>query len=151
MEDDLTKPPLVAWIVGLLEPWRDHRDLDFKESWDEYYRIYRGIHQEQDQTRASERSKLINPASQQQVEMAVAEQEEATFGRGQWFDLDDDLQDEEKQDALQTRMLLTEDLHLENVEGAISETFLLGAIYGTGISKCVVDQKKEIKPIQHKI
>ncbi len=147
MDENTTKHPLVAWIAGLLEPWRDHRDQDYKANWDEYYRIYRGIYNSSDKARKSERSTLIHPATQQQIEMAVAEQEEATFGRGVWFDIDDDLQDENKQDALETRDLLLEDLNMANVPAAISETFLLGAIYGTGIAKCIVEQKKEIKPI----
>jgi len=147
MDEEIARHPLVSWIVGLLEPWRDHRDQDFKQKWDEYYRIYRGIHANEDKTRSSERSTLINPATQQQIEMAVAEQEEATFGRGVWFDVDDDVQDEDKQDAMITRTLLMEDLNLAGTPAAISETFLLGGIYGTGISKCIVEQKKEIKPI----
>lgn len=151
MDEEKQRHPLVSWVVGLLEPWRDHRDQDFKENWDEYYRIYRGKHAEQDKTRKSERSTLINPATQQQVEMSVAEQEEATFGRGVWFDIDDDVQDEDKQDALMTRTLLMEDLKMENTEGVISETFLLGAIYGTGISKCIVDQKTEMKAISQAV
>lgn len=150
-EDLLTRPPLVAWLCSLLDEWRNHRDQDFKDKWDEYYRLYRGIFDEKDKTRQSERSKLINPALQQQVEMAVAEQEEATFGRGQWFDLDDDIMDQDKMDAMMMRRVLMEDLDCEGVPDAISETYLLGAIYGTGISKCIVEEKREVVPVSEAV
>ncbi len=48
--------------------------------------------------RASERSRIISPALQQAVESNVAELEEATFGRGQFFDIKDDVTDTQKQD-----------------------------------------------------
>ena len=40
----------------------------------------------------SERSRIISPALQQAVESSVAEIEEATFGRGNFFDIRDDIQ-----------------------------------------------------------
>ena len=45
----------------------------------------------EDKTRQTERSKIISPALQQAVESSVAELEEATFGRGKWFDIEDDV------------------------------------------------------------
>ena len=47
----------------------------------------------EDKTRDSERSRIISPALQQAVESSVAEVEEATFGRGKWFDISDDVND----------------------------------------------------------
>lgn len=148
MED---KHPLVAWVCDLVDQWVTHRDQDYKPKWEEYYRLFRGIHKDSDKTRDSERSKLINPALQQQVEMAVAEQEEATFGRGQWFDLEDDILDQKPDDALMVRDFLTEDLELASVPQSVSDTYLLGAIYGTGISKIIVEEKRELIPVSQAV
>ena len=65
---------------------------------DEYYRLWRGHWASEDKTRQSERSKIISPALQQAVESSVAELEEATFGRGKWFDIRDDAADTETAD-----------------------------------------------------
>ena len=62
-----------------------------KRSFDEYYRLWRGQWDPADSQRASERSRIISPALQQAVESNVAELEEATFGRGKFFDIADDL------------------------------------------------------------
>ena len=56
---------------------------------EEYYRLWRGIWAAQDmETAKSERSSriIISPALQQAVESSVAEIEEATFGRGKYFE-----------------------------------------------------------------
>jgi len=106
--------------------------------WDEYYRLWRGIWSAQDKTRQTERSRLIAPALQQAIESSVAELEEATFGRGKWFDIKDDMLDEDPSDVEYIRNLLQEDLEKTGVKDAICEVFLNGAIYGTGIGKIVV-------------
>ena len=134
------KDLLAGWVYDLVEPWKQHRDQNFKDKWSEYYRIWRGIWKQEDQSRTSERSKLISPASQQAVEATVAEMEEATFGKGIFFDLPDDTLDEDKSDALFMRGLLAEDFNLDNVPAKIAETYLNGAIYGTGIAKIVVGE-----------
>ena len=59
--------------------------------------------------RKSERSRIISPALQQAVESSVAEIEEATFGRGRFFDVTDDTQDRERQDIAFLRTKLHED------------------------------------------
>jgi len=131
---------LVSWVLSTIQPWIEYRDSNFKDKWDEYYRLWRGIHIEQDKTRKSERSKLIVPALQQAIESAVSEQEEAIFGKGRWFDLDDDLMDQNPQDISAYRNLLLEDLDNSDVRDSLSEVFLNGAIYGTGIGKIVVSE-----------
>ena len=63
-----------------------------------------------DRERRSERSRIISPALQQAVESNVAELEEATFGRGKWFDVSDNFGDSQRQDVLFLRNKLTERL-----------------------------------------
>ena len=92
------------------------------------------MYSEKDKTTNSERSRLIAPATQQAVEMTASEMEEATFGRTAWFDIQDDIADEDKDDAIAYRDQLLEDFTLSFVPEAITDTFLLGCVYGTGIA-----------------
>lgn len=126
---------LVTWCMTRVQRARQVRDDKFGGRWDEYTRLWRGFWTDKDRNLNSERSKLISPALSQSIEMAVAEIEEAVFNKTAWFDVDDDLQDQQKDDALANRDQLLEDLELANVPDAISKSFLLGAIYGTGIIK----------------
>ena len=137
---------LASWLNYRLDGWRDHRDINYTTQWDEYYRLWRGIWSSEDKTRQSEKSRIIAPALQQAVESSVAELEEATFGRGKWFDIKDDVLDQDPSDAEYLRNLLQEDLEKTGVKDAICEVFLNGAIYGTGIGKIVVDQSIERSP-----
>ena len=130
---------LVSWVLQTIQPWIDYRDANFKDKWDEYYRLWRGIHIEQDKTRNSERSKLITPALQQAIESGVAELEEAVFGKGKWFDLDDDMMDQSPEDIGHYRNMLQEDLEFAGVKDAMSEVFLNSSLYGTGIGKIIVE------------
>jgi len=134
---------LSGWLMYRLESWRNHRDTNYEQKWDEYYRLWRGIWSEEDKTRLSEKSRLISPALQQAVESAVAELEEATFGRGKWFDLQDDIADQQRQDAEFVRNMLQEDLEKTGCKDAMAEIFLNAAIYGTGIGKISVEQNVE--------
>ena len=80
------------------DDWANHYDQNYRNQHEEYYRLWRGIWSSEDKTRDSERSKIITPALQQAVESNVAEIEEATFGRGKWFDIEDDYADQQKGD-----------------------------------------------------
>ena len=137
---------LAGWLSHRLDSWRTHRNINYIPMWDEYYRLWRGIWSAEDKTRANERSRLISPALQQAVESSVAELEEATFGRGKWFDIQDDMLDEDPSDSEYVRNLLQEDLEKTGVKDAICEVFLNGAIYGTGVGKIVVKQTIERAP-----
>ena len=139
---------LAGWLNHRLESWRTHRDTNYVQKWDEYYRLWRGIWLQEDRTRSSEKSRIIAPAMQQAIESAVAELEEATFGRGKWFDIQDDMLDENPQDAEYVRNLLQEDLEKTGCKDAICEVFLNSAIYGTGIGKIVVEQSIERTPAE---
>ncbi|MCS5551031.1 MAG: hypothetical protein NZ811_05890, partial [Gammaproteobacteria bacterium] len=137
---------LASWLNYRLEGWRTHRDMNYVTKWDEYYRLWRGIWLQGDRTRQSEKSRIISPALQQAVESSVAELEEATFGRGKWFDIQDDMLDKDPSDAEFVRNLLQEDLEKTGAKDAICEVFLNAAIYGTGVGKIVVEQTIERVP-----
>lgn len=138
---------LVSWVMATIQPWKEYRQSNYDEKWKEYYRIWRGIFKQQDKTRDSERSRLISPASQQAVEATVAELEEATFGKGEWFDLEDDVVDSDRADMLDAKQKLREDLDMVHVPSKIGKIYLNGAIFGTGIGKIIVEKDK-IKSIQ---
>ena len=139
---------LKSWLMRRLSDWADHRDNNYLDLWDEYYRLWRGKWDLEDMTRKGETSRIVTPALQQAVEASVAELEEATFGRGKWFDVQDDMLDKNKKDAEYVRNLLQEDLERAGCKDAICETFLNGAIYGTGIAKIIVEEKKEMSPVE---
>lgn len=134
---------LLSYVVDKVRVARDARDAAFEKRWAEYTRLWRGFYKDSDSTTASERSKLISPATQQAVEMTASEMEEATFGRQAWFDVADDLADEQKEDATQYRDQLLEDFELAGVMDGVTDTYLLGCVYGTGISKINVGMKRQ--------
>ena len=84
---------LVQWVVQHTDSWRDWRDQNYLDSWNEYERIFRGIWASEDKTRESERSRIISPATQQAIETRHAEIMEAIFGQGEYFDIKDDIND----------------------------------------------------------
>ena len=132
---------LVSWIMARVQRGRQSRDDLYGERWKEYTRLWRGFFDTKDKNRDSERSRLIAPALQQAIEMTVAEMEEAVFSQTSFFDIEDDIADEQKEDAVAYRDQLLEDYERDGVPDAISRVFLLGAIYGTGIGKINVGKK----------
>jgi len=139
------------WIMDKCDAWRDHYESTYAEDHEEYYRLWRGIWNPNDRLRDSERSRLISPALQQAVESSVAEVEEATFGRGKWFDIKDDLQDGQPQDVAMLRAQLEEDMGFIKARKNIAECVLNAAVYGTGIGEVVLDEVKEIRPASQPI
>lgn len=137
---------LEGWVMDKVDNWRDHFDNNYKEQFEEYNRLWRGIWSSEDKTRDSERSQLINPALQQAVESAVSEIEEATFGRGKWFDIKDDRNDPENKDIAYLREQLSEDFGFTKTRRSIAECILNSAVYGTGIGELVIEEIKEMKP-----
>jgi len=140
-----TKMSLKDWIGDKCMMWRDHYQSNYQETHDEYYRIWRGIWDKSDSMRESERSKLISPATQQAVESAVAEIEEATFGRGKFFDIKDDFQDNNPADVAIIRNQLEEDMHFAKARSSIAECLLNSAIFGNGIGELILDEVTELK------
>ena len=135
-----------GWIMEKCDGWRDHFESNYEERFDEYNRLWRGIWSGDDSLRKSERSRLISPALQQAVESSVAEVEEATFGRGQFFDIRDDVDDPDRQDVEYLRKQLTEEYSLNRTRQAISECIVNAAVFGTGIGEVVVQEKTRRVP-----
>jgi len=135
---------LTSWVIGRVGPWRDYRNrLPEAARWAEYWRMWRGYWAAQDKNRSSERSRLIAPALAQAVETSVAEVEETLLSREVWFDVVDDIQDEEKVDALLMRDQLREDMELVDTKSVLSEAITNAALFGTGIVKINVDTYNE--------
>ena len=143
METDAApkKMSLTQWVMQKVQYGREVRDTNHKARWAEYTRIWRGFYSQKDKTTDSERSRLISPASAQAVEMTVSEMEEATFGKTAWFDIQDDIADEQKDDAIAYRDQLLEDFELAGIKEAVADAYLLGAVYGTGLLKLNMEVK----------
>jgi hypothetical protein len=135
-----------GWIMDKCDSWRDHFESNYQEKFDEYNRLWRGIWSGADSLRQSERSRLISPALQQAVESSVAELEEATFGRGKFFDIKDDAEDPENRDIEFLRTKLNEEFALNKVRQSISECIVNAAVFGTGIGEIVLHEKLRRKP-----
>jgi hypothetical protein len=142
----LMQQSLEEWVMTKCENWRDYYESNYEESFEEYYRLWRGQWDPADSERASERSRIISPALQQAVESNVAELEEATFGRGKWFDIADDVLDNQKQDAMYLRRKLAEDFEACKVRKAVAECLINSAVFGTGIGEVVLEEIKEMAP-----
>lgn len=153
MADEIYEPDplmveesLAGWVMTKCEDWRDYYESNYEDRFDEYYRLWRGQWDPADSQRASERSRIISPALQQAVESNVAELEEATFGRGKWFDIADDIRDGDKQDILYLRKKLSEDFEACKVRKAVAECLINAAVFGTGIGEVVIEEVKEMAP-----
>jgi hypothetical protein len=137
---------LVAFVMDRCNQWRDHRDENYLDRWDEYERLWRGLWADEDKTRSSERSKLISPALQQAVDNKQSDMEEAVFAKGVFFDIVDDSEDQNKADIEIMRTRLTEDFKKDRIRKQIGNVMTLAEIYGTGIGELIVKQKKQLKP-----
>jgi hypothetical protein len=153
MAEDILSPEhltmeesLEDWVITKCENWRDNYVSNYEDRFEEYYRLWRGQWDPADSERASERSRIISPALQQAVESSVAELEEATFGRGKWFDITDDVADEDNQDIMFLRQKLTEDFENTKVRKAVAECLINAAVFGTGIGEIVLEEIKEMAP-----
>ena len=137
---------LESWVMDKCSSWRDHFEMNYEQKFQEYYRLWRGIFAEEDREFASERSKIISPALQQAVESSVAEIEEATFGRGKFFDIKDDLADQETQDMAYLREQLTRDFKKNEIRKSVGECLINAAVYGTGIAEITLESVLDMKP-----
>ena len=139
------------WVMEKCNSWRNHFENNYEEKFDEYYRLWRGIFSSEDRTRDSERSQIISPALQQAVESSVAEIEEATFGRGRFFDIKDDLRDGEPQDVVYLREQLYRDFQANKARKGVAECLINAAVFGTGVAEIVLEEEKEMKPASQPI
>ena len=142
--DSADKDSLSAWVMERVNSWENWRNTNYDQRWDEYYRLWRGHWTEGDKNRAGERSRIICPELAQAVETCVAELEDATFIRDRWIDVSEDVQDKKSQEKMdQYVRLLLEDFTEYGVTQAVSEVFLNGALYGTGIAKVAVERVED--------
>ena len=137
---------LEDWVITKCEDWRDNYESNYEQRFEEYYRLWRGQWDPSDSQRGSERSRIISPALQQAVESNVAELEEATFGRGKWFDVSDNMGDTEPQDVQFLRNKLTEDFENCMVRKAVAECLINSAVFGTGIGEIIIEEMKDMAP-----
>jgi flagellar biosynthesis regulator FlaF len=142
----MAEETIESWVMTKCEDWRDYYESNHEKKHQEYYRQWRGIWAEEDRTRESERSRIVSPALQQAVESNVAELEEATFGRGKWFDISDDMADPNNQDAAFLRNKLTEDFSQTGIRKSVAECLINAAVFGTGIGEVVIEEVKEMSP-----
>ena len=147
IDEELTmEQSLEGWVSDKCLSWRNHFESNYAEKFDEYYRLWRGQWAAEDMMRQTERSKIISPALQQAVESSVAELEEATFGRGKWFDIEDDVADQEKRDIALLRETLYKDFKKNKVRKSVAECLINAAVFGTGIAEVVLQEEKEFQP-----
>jgi hypothetical protein len=137
---------LESWVMTKCDTWRDHYESNYANRFEEYYRLWRGQWAAEDSSRKSERSRIISPALQQAVESSVAELEEATFGRGKYFDITDDLADPDSQDIVYLRNKLHEDFEKAQIRKQVGECLINSAVFGTGIAEVVLEEVKEMAP-----
>ena len=137
---------LVNFVLGHCDEWRNHRDVNYVIYWQEYERLFRGIWDPADKTRESERSQLVTPAMAQAVESKQAEISEAVFGRGEWFDIEDDINDQNPADIELVRRQMHEDFRKSRIKKAIDNIILLGEMYGTGIGEIVIEEQSILAP-----
>ena len=137
---------LEGWVSNKAMSWRDYFEANYSQKFDEYYRLWRGQWSAEDKTRQSERSRIVSPALQQAVESSVAELEEATFGRGKWFDIKDDYMDKDNADVQMLRNHLESDFKRNKVRKGVAECLINAAVFGTGIAEIELSTEKEFKP-----
>ena len=139
---------LVGFVNDHCERWRNYRDTNYLALWEEYERIFRGQWSSQDKMRDSERSRIVTPAAQQAVETRHAEIMEAIFGQGDFFDIQDDLRDINKNplDVEFIKAQLMEDFKIDKIRKSIDQIELMAEIYGTGIGEITVVTDKTFVP-----
>jgi hypothetical protein len=139
---------LTDFITSHCDKWRDWRDTNFLPDYLEYERIFRGQWASEDKTRESERSRIVTPATQQAVETRHAEIMEAIFGQGDFFDIEDNIQDigGNPIDVELIKAQLMEDFKKDKIRKSIDQIELMAEIYGTGIGEIIVKTEKEYIP-----
>lgn len=138
---------LVEFVTTHCDRWREWRDNNYLTKWDEYERLYYGIWSDEDKTRESERSKIVTPAIRQAVDNKVAEIVEGISGQGQYFDIDEDVADQQQADDTEfVKQQLHEDMKKDKFAKEISKAIKIGEIYGTAISEVLVKTVVESLP-----
>jgi hypothetical protein len=139
---------LISFVVDHTNRWRDYRDQNYMDQWMQYERTWRGVWAAEDVGRGSERSRVISPATQQAIETRHAEIIEGIFGQGDFFDISDDINDQNGAiDVEKLKNQLNEDFKQDKIRKSIDQIVLLGEIYGTGIGEVVVSEEKQFTPM----
>ena len=131
---------LESWVTSHVDEWQRHYQANYADKHEEYMRIFKGEFAKADSTRDSERSTFVSPASAQAVESSVAEVEEAIFNNQKFFDIKDDVRDEDNQDIQDLRNYLHEDFAKNKVRKAIGEVLLTAAIQDIAYAEIVVEE-----------
>jgi hypothetical protein len=137
---------VVEFVTMHCNEWRNNRDVNYLKTWEEYERMFRGIWDLADQSRDSERSRLVTPALQQAIEAKQAEISEAVFGRGDFFDISDDMNDQDPTDIQLVRRQMHEDFTFSRIKKSIDDIILLAEMYGTGIGELVIEEQTVMSP-----
>ena len=137
---------LEAFVLWKTQEWGDFAEANYYSQWDEFYRLWRGLWAKEDQTRETERSRIVTPALQQAVESSVAEIEESTFGLGRLFTIRDDSADQDPMDVALLETKLTEDFRTQRIRQKCSEVLINAAVYGTGVAEVVIEEVSEMVP-----
>ena len=140
------KDSLENYVIWKVQEWEDNVESNYQYHWEEYNRIFRGLWSKEDQTRETERSRIISPATTQAVEDGVADIEEATFSTGKLFDIKDDVADQDPNDIAIMRQKLTEEFKKNKIRKEVCDVLLNAAIFGTGIAEVVIDEIKDMTP-----
>lgn len=137
---------IVSFVTEHCDRWREWRDTNFMVEWDEFERLYYGIWADEDKTRDSERSRIVSPAIRQAVDNKVAETLEGLSGTGKFFDIDDDVMDQDKTDVDMMRRLLREDIKKDKVNKEIGKVVKIAEMLGTGVAEVLIKTEVERIP-----
>ncbi len=140
---DEANEKLRGWLVERLDAWRNYRDEHFLSSWKEYDRLWKGKWRTEDKIRGSERSRFVAPAIAQAVDSAVAEIEEATFGRGKPFALEATGGGVTPEEVVVAENNFYDELQRSMARKNVSECVINAAVFGTGIAEIVVEEVTE--------
>ena len=142
-----TSSPLVTWLAGHLDAWRELRNENHLNMWKEYEALWRGEWRAEDRLRESERSRIVSPVLQEAIENHASEVEEGVFGNGDdLFSIDDDFMDKDAKDIDYMQQYMKQCFKQTGLRSAVGEVILLASIYGTGIGEVVVEQTKDTIP-----
>jgi len=148
-EEQLTdsEKELVEFVTTHCDRWREWRDNNYLQDWDEYERLYYGVWSDSDKTRDTERSRIVTPAIRQAVDNKVAEILEGVSSNGTFFDIIDDKMDQTGgQDVELVKNQLHEDMKKDRFDKEIQKAIKLGEIFGTSVAEVLVRTKVETIP-----
>ena len=141
-----TQDDLVSFVTAHTDPWRDHRDANHIDEWDTCERHWRMEWSGSDKQRQSERSKLVTPLLLEAVETRLSEVNHVVFGKGTFFDIDDDMDDQETVDIEYLRKKLAERYKKDKIKSQLTQVITLGEVYGTGIGEIIVKTVEDRTP-----